>query len=154
MKVSDAMTRDVRVASPDATLQQAADIMARLNAGALPVGENDKLVGMISDRDIAIRAVGAGKGPDTPVREVMSREVKYCYEDDELFEVAQNMADIKVRRLPVLDRDKRLIHVDVSTKELAARRKKWKAPKARYKDGILAEYARHVSSAAEGAIVE
>lgn len=56
---------------------------------------------MITDRDITVRAVGAGKGPDTPIREIMSKEVKYCFEDDELDEVAENMADIKVRRLPV-----------------------------------------------------
>jgi len=66
---------------------------------------------MITDRDIAIRAVGAGKDPQTPVREVMSKEVMYCFEDDDLDEVVQNMADIKVRRLPVLDRDKRLVGI-------------------------------------------
>jgi predicted transcriptional regulator len=93
-------------------------MMAQIDAGILPVGENDRLVGMITDRDIAIRAVGAGKGPDTPIREVMSQEVKYCYENDELFEVAQNMADIKVRRLPVLDRDKRLVGI-VSLADIA-----------------------------------
>jgi CBS domain-containing protein len=82
-----------------------------IDAGALPVGENDRLVGMITDRDITVRAVGAGKGPDTPIREVMSKDVRYCFEDDELDEVAENMADIKVRRLPVLNRDKRLVGI-------------------------------------------
>jgi CBS domain-containing protein len=85
--------------------------MAQIDAGVLPVGENDRLVGMITDRDIAIRGVGAGKGPQTPVREIMSREVMYCFEDDELDDVVANMADIKVRRLPVLDHDKRLIGI-------------------------------------------
>src|SRR5262249_5242877 len=67
-------------------------------AGVLPVGENDRLVGMITDRDIAIRAVGADKGPQTPIREIMSKEVMYCFDDDELDDIVQNMADIKVRR--------------------------------------------------------
>ena len=66
---------------------------------------------MITDRDIAIRAVAAGKGPDTPVRDIMSEEVKYCFADDDLDEVAKNMADIKVRRLPVVDRNKRLVGI-------------------------------------------
>jgi CBS domain-containing protein len=111
MQVNEAMSTDVTIANPNQPIRDAARMMAQIDAGILPVGENDRLVGMITDRDIAIRAVGAGKGPDTPVREVMSKEVKYCYEDDELFEVAQNMADIKVRRLPVLDHDKRLVGI-------------------------------------------
>ena len=111
MQVSQAMSPDVRVASPNQSIRDAARLMAHIDAGALPVGESDQLVGMITDRDIAVRAVGAGKGPDTPIREVMSKEVKYCFEDDDLDEVAQNMADIKVRRLPVLDRNKRLVGI-------------------------------------------
>ena len=85
--------------------------MARLDVGVLPVGEDDKLIGMITDRDITVRAVAAGKGPGTPVREVMSSEVKYCFEGDDLDEVAENMADIKLRRLPVLDGKKRLVGI-------------------------------------------
>jgi CBS domain-containing protein len=111
MQVSQAMSPDVRIASPNQSIRDAARLMAHIDAGALPVGENDQLVGMITDRDIAVRAVGAGKGPDTPVREIMSKEVKYCFEDDDLDEVAQNMADIKVRRLPVLNRNKRLVGI-------------------------------------------
>jgi CBS domain-containing protein len=111
MQVSEAMSRDVRIASPDQSIREAARIMAEIDAGALPVGDNDRLLGMITDRDIAIRAVAAGKSPDTPVREVMSAEVKYCFEDDDLNEVAQNMADIKLRRLPVLNHDKRLVGI-------------------------------------------
>jgi len=109
MRVSEAMTRDVRVATPGQTIRDAAKTMAEIDAGVLPVGENDRLIGMITDRDIAIRGVAAGKGPDTPVREVMSSEVKYCFEDEELDHVAENMAQIQVRRLPVVTRDKRLI---------------------------------------------
>lgn len=112
MKVSDAMTRDVRVASPSETIRQAAQIMAEIDAGILPVGENDRLVGMITDRDIAVRAVAAGKPPDTPIRDVMSSDdVCYCFEDQEIGDVASNMADIKVRRLPVVNRDKRLVGI-------------------------------------------
>jgi len=86
--------------------------MAEIDAGAMPVGDNDRLVGMITDRDIAIRAVGQGKGPDTPVREVMSTEqVLYCYEDEDLDHVAKNMSEQQVRRLPVVSRDKRLVGI-------------------------------------------
>jgi CBS domain-containing protein len=111
MKVSQAMTRDVEIASPDDTLQQAASKMAQLDAGVLPVGANDRLVGMLTDRDIAVRAVAQGKGPQTKVRDVMSEEVKYCFEDEELAAVSANMGDIRLRRLPVLSRDKRLVGI-------------------------------------------
>jgi len=111
MQVNQAMSKDVRIANPAQSIRDAARLMASIDAGVLPVGENDRLVGMITDRDIAIRAVAAGKGPDTPVRDIMSQEVKYCFVDDDLDEVAQNMADIKVRRLPVLDRNKRLVGI-------------------------------------------
>jgi len=112
MRVSDAMTREVRVASPGQSIREVAKIMAEIDAGAMPVGDNDRLVGMITDRDIAIRAVAEGKGPDTPVREVMSTEtVLYCYEDEELDHVAKNMSEQQVRRLPVVNRDKRLVGI-------------------------------------------
>jgi CBS domain-containing protein len=111
MKVSEAMTRDVRVASPDQSIREAARIMAEIDAGVLPVGENDRLVGMITDRDIAIRAVAEGKGPDTSVREVMTQDVKYCFEDEDTDDVVRNMADQQVRRLPVVNRDKRLVGI-------------------------------------------
>src|SRR5207248_7441738 len=84
MRVSEAMTREVRVASPGQSIRDVAKIMAEIDAGSMPVGDNDRLVGMITDRDIAIRAVALGKGPETPVREVMSSDqVLYCYEDEE-----------------------------------------------------------------------
>jgi CBS domain-containing protein len=111
MNVSQLMTRDVEVVSPGQTLEHAAKIMAALDAGVLPVGDNDKLVGMITDRDIAIRGVAEGKGPDAKIADVMSREVKYCFEDDPIDEVTRNMGDIKVRRLPVLNREKRLVGI-------------------------------------------
>jgi CBS domain-containing protein len=118
MQVSDAMSKDVRVANPNQPIREAARLMAEIDAGVLPVGDNDRLVGMITDRDIAVRAVAMGKGPDTAVRDVMSAEVKYCFDDEELEEVAQNMAEIKVRRLPVLNRKKRLVGI-VSLGDLA-----------------------------------
>jgi CBS domain-containing protein len=118
MKIRDAMSDDVRIVNPSQTIRDAAALMARIDAGSLPVGENDRLVGMITDRDIAVRAVAQGKGPNTPVREVMSEDVKYCFEEDDVDLVAQNMADLKVRRLPVLNKDKRLIGI-VSLGDLA-----------------------------------
>ena len=94
------MTRDVRVANPDQSIREAPQMMVDLDAGALPVGAEDRLVGMITDRDIAIRGVAKGRTPDTPVRDVMTADVKYCFEDEEIENVARNMADIQVRRLP------------------------------------------------------
>ena len=111
MKVREAMTRDVRLVRPDQPISEAARLMAELDIGALPVEDNDRLVGMITDRDIAVRAVAAGRGPDTPVSDVMSRDVKYCYEDQSIDEVTQNMGELRIRRLPVLTRDKRLIGI-------------------------------------------
>ena len=111
MKVEEVMTRDVAVASPEQSLEQAACLMCELDIGALPVADNEKLVGMITDRDIVIRAVARGMGPDTKVGEVMTPEVKYCYCDQELTEVSDNMADIQLRRLPVVNRDKRLVGI-------------------------------------------
>jgi CBS domain-containing protein len=112
MLVSEAMTPDVRIATPNQSLHDVAKIMAECDIGCLPVGENDRLVGMITDRDITIRAVAEGKSPDrTKVSEVMSQDVKYCYADAEIADVARNMGDIKVHRLPVLDQDKRLVGI-------------------------------------------
>jgi CBS domain-containing protein len=105
------MTRGVKLCTPGQTIREVARTMAEIDAGAMPVGENDRLIGMITDRDIAIRAVAQGKGPDTPVREVMSEHIHYCYEDEDVDDVAQNMGDIRVRRLPVMNREKRLVGI-------------------------------------------
>ena len=118
MRVAECMSTDVHVCAPDDTIQQAARTMQEIDAGLIPVGENERLVGMITDRDIAIRAVGQGRGPDTPIREAMTPEVHYCFEDDELDDVAMQMSDLQVRRLPVLNRDKRLVGV-ISLGDLA-----------------------------------
>lgn len=111
MKISDVMSREVALVRPDQPIKDAAQLMFDLDVGILPVTDQDRLVGMITDRDIAVRAVGAGRGPDTPIRSVMSPDVCYCFDDQAINEVANNMADIQVRRLPVLDRDKRLVGI-------------------------------------------
>ena len=118
MKVSKCMTRDVELVSPTQTIREAAQMMAELDAGALPVQQDDRLVGMITDRDIAVRAVAQGKSPETPVRDVMSPEVLYCFDDQEIEDVSRNMGEVKVRRLPVVNRDKRLVGI-VSIGDLA-----------------------------------
>jgi len=96
-------------------------MMVEIDAGVLPVAQDDRLVGMITDRDIAVRAVAQGKSPDTLVRDVMSPEVLYCFDDQEIKEITRNMGDVKVRRLPVVNRDKRLVGIislgDLSLKE-------------------------------------
>jgi CBS domain-containing protein len=111
MRVSEAMTREVRICTPGQPIREVARTMAAIDVGVLPVGENDRLIGMITDRDIAVRAVAQGKGPDTPVREIMSEHVEYCFDDEELDRVAQGMADVRVRRLPVVNREKRLVGI-------------------------------------------
>jgi len=124
MQVRDAMSSNVRTIGPASTLREAARAMAQIDAGALPVAEGDRLVGMITDRDIAIRAVAVGKGPDATVGEAMTPTVRYCFEDQSVEEVCENMADIQVRRLPVMDRDKRLVGIlslaDIATNGQAA----------------------------------
>lgn len=121
MKVSEIMSEDVRLANPKDPICDAAKAMAEIDAGILPVGDKDRLVGMITDRDIAVRAVALKKGPETPVEQVMSKEVLYCFDDQEVEEVCKNMADIKVRRLPVVNRNKRLVGIlslaDIATSE-------------------------------------
>ena len=113
MKIREIMTRDVRVASPNDNLQQAAQMMEKEDFGALPIGEDDRLVGMLSDRDITIRAVARGLAPDRcKVRDVMTSDVKYVYDDESVADVARNMSELQVRRLPVLNRDKRLVGID------------------------------------------
>ena len=111
MRVSETMTRDVRLATTDQTIQEAASAMAGIDAGALPVSDGGRLVGMITDRDIVIRAVAAGKGPQTKVSEVMTADLICCFDDQEVEEVAQNMADTQLRRLPVVNHDRELVGI-------------------------------------------
>ncbi len=122
MRVSDAMTRDVCVARPSQTIEDAARMMLAIDAGLLPVGDDDRLVGTITDRDIAVRAIGEGKGPKTEIGEVMTHDVKYCFEDEDTAHVAKNMGEQQVRRLPVLNRDKRLVGI-LSLADIASHEK-------------------------------
>jgi len=111
MKISDCMTRDVLLANPQMTLREAAQLMAECDAGVLPVGENDRLVGMLTDRDIAVRGVAEGKGPDAAVAEAMTRDVCWCYEDERIEDVLQRLGAEQIRRMPVLSREKRMVGI-------------------------------------------
>jgi len=118
MKVSDVMTRDVQTVRPDSTAQEAANFMLREDAGSMPVSDGDRLIGMITDRDIAVRGVAKGHGPDTPVRELMTDEIVCAREDDDVEEVASKMSSAQVRRMPVIDENERLCGI-VSLGDLA-----------------------------------
>jgi CBS domain-containing protein len=120
MKVSDAMSRDVQVTSPTQSIRNAARSWPRSMPGSCRSARTIGLIGIITDRDIAIRAVAEGKAPTTKVRDIMSDEVLYCFEDQDLDEVARNMSIMKIRRLPVVNRDKRLVGI-ISFGDLAER---------------------------------
>jgi len=108
MKISEVMTRDVQTVRPDQPVQDAASFMLSADAGSIPVTDGDRLIGMITDRDIAVRGVAKGYGPDTPVRELMTDEVICVREEDDVEDVASRMSSAQVRRLPVIDGDERL----------------------------------------------
>ena len=119
MQLRDVMTRGVQVIHPDATLAEAAEKMKSLDIGPLPVCDGEKLVGMITDRDLATRAISAGKDPNaTRVHEVMTEGVRYCFEDDDIKTAAEIMGQAQIRRLPILSRNKRLVGI-VSLGDLA-----------------------------------
>lgn len=109
--LKDVMSYDVQVIGPDATVQSAAAKMRDAGFGMLPVGENDRMIGTVTDRDIALRAVAEGRGGDTLVRDVMSKDVIWCYEDDSVETGADTMSKHQVRRLPVVSREKRLVGI-------------------------------------------
>jgi CBS domain-containing protein len=113
MQVDQVMSRNCRIVNANDTLQKAARIMREENLGALPVQDPDKdrLVGMITDRDIVTRCVASGKDGDARVRDAMTMDVKYCFEDADLDETLENMAEIQLRRLPVVNREKRLVGI-------------------------------------------
>jgi CBS domain-containing protein len=112
MNIADVMSQNVTLVSPDARLVVAAEAMAEREAGALPVGEGDQLIGMITDRDIVVRGVASGKPVERMlVREAMTPQVLYCFEDQPCDEVARNMAEVQASRLPVVNRDKRLVGI-------------------------------------------
>jgi len=119
MQVREVMTPEVEVISPETTLAEAAQKMKSLDVGPLPVGERDRLVGMVTDRDITVRATAAGRDPNTTkVREVMTEQVFYCFEDESIEQAAEIMERAQIRRLMVLNRDKRLVGI-VSLGDLA-----------------------------------
>jgi len=110
-QLKDLMSRDVKVISPDMTIGEAAQKMRDGDFGMMPVGEDDRMIGTISDRDIAIRAVAEGKDAGTKVRDVMSDGIAWVYEDDSVDDAAKIMSERQVRRLPVVNRDKRLVGI-------------------------------------------
>lgn len=119
MQVKDVMTSNVEVIHPDAMLQDAARKMKDLDVGSLPVCDGQRLVGTITDRDITIRAIAEGRNPTaTPVRSSMTPEVIYCFEDQAVTEAAKLMKEKQIRRLPILNREKRLVGI-VSLGDLA-----------------------------------
>ena len=118
MKISEVMTRDVQTVRPDQTVREAASFMLRADAGAIPVAEGERLLGMITDRDIAVRGVAEGYGPDTPVRDLMTSDMVCARIDDNIEDAANKMSEAQVRRLPVVDQDDRLCGI-VSLGDLA-----------------------------------
>jgi CBS domain-containing protein len=124
-RISDVMTRDVMSVSPQETIRRAAQLMDELNVGSLPVCDGQKLVGMVTDRDITVRAVAAGQSPDAAhVEDVMTGSVRWCFDDQTVDEVMQQMGDSQIRRVPVVDHDtKELIGIvslgDMATKHSA-----------------------------------
>jgi len=122
IQVRQVMSNEVQTVSPDDTIQKAASLMSDIDCGSLPVAENDRLAGVVTDRDIALRAVAKGKAPNQcKVREVMSQGVKYVFEDEDTESASENMSRLQVRRLPVLNRQKRLVGIvalgDLATKQ-------------------------------------
>jgi CBS domain-containing protein len=118
MKVSEVMTREVQTIRPDQPVREAASFMLSADAGSIPVTDGDRLLGMITDRDIAVRGVAKGRGPDTPVRELMSNDVVCVRHDEECTDAANKMSEAQVRRLPVIDEQDRLCGI-VSLGDLA-----------------------------------
>ena len=120
MLVRDIMTRDVQLLAPSDTIEQAARIMRDENIGSLPVASGDRLVGYVTDRDLVIRALAEGRTPDLQIDNVMTDRILYCFEDEDVEDVALNMAHNQVRRLPVISREKRLVGIvalgDLATK--------------------------------------
>jgi CBS domain-containing protein len=119
MQLKDIMTPRVEVVSPQATLQEAAQKMKQFDIGPLPICDGERLVGMLTDRDITVRAVADGRDPQTtPVREAMSPDLVYGFEDQDIQDAARLMEQYQIRRLPVINRDKRLVGI-VSLGDLA-----------------------------------
>jgi CBS domain-containing protein len=110
-KISEVMTTNVQVVRPDETVRNAAKMMADMDVGAIPVCDGRRLQGMVTDRDITIRATAEGRGGDTPVREVMTTDVVWCTDEDDTQDVLDRMADEQIRRIPVVDQDRNLVGI-------------------------------------------
>lgn len=112
MQVKEAMSTDFKIIRPDTTLHEAAELMKDCDCGYLPVGENDRLTGAVTDRDIVVRGIAQGNDPDdTAVSDVMTQKVVYCLETDDLKDAAEKMKNGQIRRLVVLNADKRMTGV-------------------------------------------
>lgn len=111
MKVAECMQKNVRLCAPTDTIQEAAMTMKEIDAGLIPVGENDRLVGTVTERDMAVRAIAMGLGCDTKVRDVMSSGIRYCLDTDDVDYAAKQMGKLQIRRLPVVNHDKRLVGI-------------------------------------------
>jgi CBS-domain-containing membrane protein len=111
MRVAEVMSRNVQLASPEDKVQEIAKRMVSDDVGFMPVGDKDRLVGTITDRDIVARAVAKGRDGKCKVRDVMSNDIKYCYDDEDVEHVIRNLGDLQLRRLPVVNREKRLVGV-------------------------------------------
>ena len=109
--ISEVMSSDVQTISPEATIEEAAQEMRDGDFGLVPVVEEDQLLGVVTDRDIAIRAVAEGRDPSTPVREIMSEGVVWAKEDDSVEDAARIMSEHQIRRLPIVDADQRLVGI-------------------------------------------
>jgi CBS domain-containing protein len=140
MKVSDVMSTDVETVRPDQMVRDAARFMLQADAGSIPVTEGNRLVGMITDRDIAVRGVALGYGPETPVSELMTSGIVSAHVDELIEEAARKMGEAQVRRLPVIDHDQRLVGI-VSLGDLARETDEETASQAL--EGVSAEGEQH-----------
>jgi CBS domain-containing protein len=111
MKILEVMSRDVEVIEPGATLRQAAERLRARDVGALPVCEGERIRGMLTDRDIVVRGLARGLEPTAPVEQVMTREVAWCYDDDDVEDAAELMRDRQIRRILVLSRARELVGI-------------------------------------------
>lgn len=139
-QLRDVMTSEIKTVAPDATAKDAASFMLSADTGSIPVCENDKVIGMITDRDIAVRGVAEGRGPDCSVRDLMSQDVVCARDTDDVLAVAQRMSDAQVRRLPVVDADDRLVGM-VSLGDLS--REAQQAAAVTALEGVSAEGSSH-----------
>jgi CBS domain-containing protein len=140
MRVSEAMSREVQVVQLNRTIQQAAKIMSEIDVGGLPVAQEDRLVGMITDRDIAIRAVAENMAPSSKVRDVMTIDIKFCFDDEDAEDVADRMAAEQVRRVPVVNREMKVVGI-LALADLAIRA--GARPAAKALEGISQLGGRH-----------